>query len=703
MDISQRPRYNPNYRAVVDMGSNGIRFSITDVSPHLARVLPTVFQDRAGISLYSAQYLSPTSARTPIPATTIASVTTALVRFKAICTDFGVRQPENVSIYATEATRTALNAAEFIGAIEDATDWTVTILSKEDEGRVGALGVASSSPSINGLVMDLGGGSTQLTWMAVGGDGDGNGNGKGDSKATTTTNSVSLPYGAAALTRRLAEADGNSSSSSSREQLHAELLAAFRSAYAALHVPTADIDDQAGLTLYLSGGGFRGWGYLLMARHPLQPYPIPTINGFRVTRAAFTDTVSVAKTAHKASSSASMASAQPVFRVSQRRADQVPAVAFLISALVEALPRIDAVQFCQGGVREGVLYGDLPAQIQTQDPLKVAALMPPASPFSSTSTPPSPSSLLTTILLSSLPANPSPPFPSAILSILSTHLHALSSYPKDLRPASALHTPLTGSLAAIHGLLHTDRAFLSLVLYARYSSCSLSPPRHDVDSNDDNKTNISNDGDDNNGSDLGGLDARLRTSLVQLVGAERAWWAAYVGRVARLVADVYPAGLSSGVGSPSSSSIHAPHEEEIPSPSPRVTFRASWIPVSHMQQKQKKKEKKNDSSDDEAMGIRLTILTPQSTSTTSSPSRNPFTTGDSFEKNFKNLEKLGKKKKGWIYVDVDGDANSVIAGHDGDEEDEKSKSRNKEERKKAAQGLLGFGYKIETVVEPASL
>jgi retrograde regulation protein 2 len=41
----------------------------------------------------------------------------------------------------------------------------VELLPKEQEEEVGALGIASSFSHISGLVMDLRGGSTQITWM----------------------------------------------------------------------------------------------------------------------------------------------------------------------------------------------------------------------------------------------------------------------------------------------------------------------------------------------------------------------------------------------------------------------------------------------------------------------------------------------------------------------------------------------------------
>jgi hypothetical protein len=40
-------------RGIVDMGSNGIRFSVTDLTPPFSRILPTIHVYRVDISLYS--------------------------------------------------------------------------------------------------------------------------------------------------------------------------------------------------------------------------------------------------------------------------------------------------------------------------------------------------------------------------------------------------------------------------------------------------------------------------------------------------------------------------------------------------------------------------------------------------------------------------------------------------------------------------
>src|ERR1700743_236716 len=109
---------------------------------------------------------------------------------------------------------------------------------------------------------------------------------------TSSKGSISFPYGAAAMTRQLADLSisspdqkeyhkSHSPIKSPREVLAENMKAQFRQAYEDLDLPDSlrHHAKHGGLTLYLSGGGFRGWGYLLMAQHRVSPYPIPIING----------------------------------------------------------------------------------------------------------------------------------------------------------------------------------------------------------------------------------------------------------------------------------------------------------------------------------------------------------------------------------------------------------------------------------------
>ncbi|KIV81809.1 hypothetical protein PV11_03963 [Exophiala sideris] len=491
-----------NLYGLVDMGSNGIRFSITDLSPSTARSLPTVYQEREGISLFDAQYS--TGVKGPIPQETIDDVVSSLMRFRTACADFEVPHT-NIRVLATEATRTAANSEDFRKQIMDATGWEVDMLPKEAEGRIGAMGVASSFASVDGLVMDLGGGSTQITWMIA----------KDGKVQTSPKGSISFPYGAAAMTRRLAELDiaeeeyrqrhsklstPKSPSLSPRAELEEEMKSQFLKAYEDLDLPESlkHKAKHGELTLYLSGGGFRGWGYLLMSQHKVSPYPVQIINGFNVAKRDFQQTAQIS----------TVAAEQCVFRVSKRRAKQVPAVAFLVNVLVAALPMIQQVRFCQGGVREGFLFDTLDSSTKALNPLTAGTAQ-----FGTPSAPE-----IAELLFSGLPGinhfdrSLPPTFTRSLVRAVADMMYMNLTMPKESRSVSALHAPLTGVLASAHGIAHCDRALLALSLSRRWNADL--PPPHST------------------------LESRLRCILTQ----QEVFWANYLGALAALVGAVYPAG-----------------------------------------------------------------------------------------------------------------------------------------------------------------
>jgi retrograde regulation protein 2 len=458
--------------------------------------MPTIFQDRADISLSSARLSDSEEMRGCIPTGVIDAVVARLSRFQITCEDFNV-PPGNIQVLATEATRTAPNATELTSRVREATGWDVCVLSKEDEGRIGALGVASSSSSVEGLVMDLGGGSVQITWMVI----------RDGVVTTSSKGSISLPYGTAVLSKKLEEV--RTKGTEMEEELKRDMIANFQNAYSALEVPEALLrtaEVRGGFDLYLSGGGFRGWGYLLMSQSKINPYPIPIINGFRVIRADFHDTIGVLNTL--------TASGTKIFRISKRRASQVPAVAFLVNVLSEALPTINWIQFCQGGVREGFLYDKMSTETRGQDPLLVAT-----APYAPQST-----NAILDLLTSALPDTSSPvlsrripsSFTQCLLLACVNTLFSHSSISKESRPAAALYSTTLGVLASVNSLTHLDRALLALILSERWAG------------------------------DLAPTEKLFQTHLSQIVSPQEAWWCKYLGRVAALVGDIYPAGVLSG-------------------------------------------------------------------------------------------------------------------------------------------------------------
>ena len=455
--------------------------------------MPVVFQDRSPISLYDAQHSS--SAMAPVPSTIIEQILATLLRFKRTCQQLGVHDG-NIRVVATEATRNAKNRDALLDQIRRETGWVVQLLAKEEEGRLGAMGIASSVTHLDGVCMDMGGGSLQLTWLSTKTSGD-----------IVMGPSVSLPYGAAALMFRLSKV-----TAFEKEQFHNELASKIHDVVEKdLQIPVSSWDaatKMGGFNLYLSGGGFRAWGHILMSQEIMQPYPIPIINGYSVLGSQVDPVID-------------MNTASPrIFRISSRRASQIPAVQALIKAIKQARLPIAKVVFAQGGVREGLLYSDLPLAVRAQNPLVTSTV----------SYAPQSAAALGQLLRDAVPCPLEPELLEAVVNLLYAH----GSLPKDIRAAAALRCTTTGYLAGAHGLSHRDRCLVALILCERW------------------------------GGDISDIDASFMDSLKAMCG-QLSWWTRYIGCVAKGIANLFPAGLvpndeqtvSVKAGSPSGENISA--------------------------------------------------------------------------------------------------------------------------------------------------
>ena len=70
---------------------------------------------------------------------------------------------QEVKCVATAAIRQANNQQEIIDRVEAETDFSIRILSEYEEAHYGFLAVVNSTPFENGITVDIGGGSTELT------------------------------------------------------------------------------------------------------------------------------------------------------------------------------------------------------------------------------------------------------------------------------------------------------------------------------------------------------------------------------------------------------------------------------------------------------------------------------------------------------------------------------------------------------------
>ncbi len=75
--------------------------------------------------------------------------------------------PGEIYPVATSAIRDAVNQAEFLHRARDKTGLVIEVLSAEDEARYGYVAAINTSTLVDGVVMDLGGGSMQLVQVAA--------------------------------------------------------------------------------------------------------------------------------------------------------------------------------------------------------------------------------------------------------------------------------------------------------------------------------------------------------------------------------------------------------------------------------------------------------------------------------------------------------------------------------------------------------
>ena len=389
----------------------------------------------------------------------------------------------NISVFATEAMRTAKNRDEMLDAIKDASGLNVDIMSPGMESLFGAMGARSGFTQVDGLFMDLGGGSVQMTHVR---------SQEEDYDVLAAESANSMPYGAAKLTAALST---QSTAETTRTELRTSMKETFEGLTRKFPRLRQQLVQEHGITIYFCGGGFRGYGSMLMHTDPIQPYPIPAIGGYTVPGHRFIKWQEMLK---------ANSYEGKIFGMSKRRREQFPAIVTVVQALVEAIPNIKRVIFCSGGNREGVLYMKLPRPVRESHPL-------PLLPGGPSNQKEGVVNSIVEAITSALPKGYPTIFSNELLCYISKNIWIKMGDLGDANSAKALHNPISGRLAGLPGLDHEIRAILALTMCARW------------------------------GTDLGPVDRALHTNLRALVGPELSWWCDYIGTIASLLATIVPA------------------------------------------------------------------------------------------------------------------------------------------------------------------
>lgn len=136
---------------VIDIGSNTIRLAVYQVTDQNIQAL---FSKKSTAGL--ASYINKTGGLTQKGIDKAVSV---LNEFKPILNHITLKK---LFIFATASLRNIVNSQQAIKEIYEKTDFDIDLISGEQEGIYGFAGICIQTPLETGLLVDIGGGSTEL-------------------------------------------------------------------------------------------------------------------------------------------------------------------------------------------------------------------------------------------------------------------------------------------------------------------------------------------------------------------------------------------------------------------------------------------------------------------------------------------------------------------------------------------------------------
>lgn len=161
---------------VIDLGSNSVRMQITEIDQDNHYTVKGYYREYVRLS----ENMGPEKTLKPDPMKRTIKV---LQGFKK---KYDQLDHVVIKTVATAAVRQAKNQKDFLDMVEKATGIKLNVISGETEAYLDYLGVISTLPIKNGLIMDTGGASTELIWLKNG----------------SCHERISIPIGAVLLSQR---------------------------------------------------------------------------------------------------------------------------------------------------------------------------------------------------------------------------------------------------------------------------------------------------------------------------------------------------------------------------------------------------------------------------------------------------------------------------------------------------------------------
>lgn len=314
-----RPLFeDPSARAlsrigVVDVGSNSVRMVVFDGA---ARSPAYFYNEKVmcglGAGLVGTGRLNPRGRERALA---------ALKRFALLAEGMGLAP---LTVVATAAVREAEDGAEFRELVLRETGLTLWVIDGVEEARLSAQGVLLGWPEAEGLVCDIGGSSMELAVI-------------GDGRVGKRVTSPLGPF-------RLQQVEGGKKGL--RKHI-SDILSGLRDQIGAEHE-----------RIYLVGGSWRAIGKLDMVR---RGYPLTVLHEYRMTPKDVSATVDwIAE--HD------LAGLRAKGGLSAERVELVPLASEVLRQLSRSF-RPKEIDISSYGIREGLLYEQMPDRLRARDPL----------------------------------------------------------------------------------------------------------------------------------------------------------------------------------------------------------------------------------------------------------------------------------------------------------------------------------------------
>lgn len=389
--------------AVVDIGSNSVRLVVFDGA---ARSPAYFYNEKVmcglGTGLMNTGRLHPEGRKRALA---------SMIRFRKLATAMGI---SDLTAVATAAVRDSEDGAEFCEEVLQATGVKIYIIDGIEEARLSAQGVLLGWPGASGLMCDIGGSSMELAHI----------------NARTIGKRVTSDLGPL----KLEDVKGGVSG---RRAFIKETI--------------QKLADEMGTDhdrIYLVGGSWRAFARVDMHR---RNYPLLVLHEYEMTPKDIRDTIAyLAEIDHE--------ELRKSCGISSARMRLLPLATEVLKRLIKTF-KPEEIAISSYGIREGMLYEQMPQKLRDRDPLIEASKF---SEFKDARIPGFGKNLFYFV---------SPLFPNADYKFLrlvraACHLHDVSwrAHP-DYRAETCFDNVTRSNLG---GLNHQERVFLGLSLMHRY-------------------------------------------------------------------------------------------------------------------------------------------------------------------------------------------------------------------------------------------